>query len=169
MEEREGIIHSLHKELIDWRRNMPFPLPDISDRVPHFTTNWYDFNYYTHVALLYRPSPLFPIVNDKNVKILEDAASMSLRQAFNIHRQQRFAYNWLNLLALFTSTLSLIYAITVQPCDLATALKETRAIDDLDLSIELFDTFGIKFSAATKIRSMVAEVSKRYKDLRSNS
>ncbi|VUC27445.1 unnamed protein product [Clonostachys rosea] len=168
VEEREEILHSLHKELIDWRRNMPFPLPDISDRVPHFGTNWYDFNYYTHIAMLYRPSPLFPVVDERKIKILEEAASMSLRQAFNMHQQQRLAYNWLNLLALFTSTLSLIYAITVQPNDLATALKETRAIDDLDLSIELFDTLGIKFLAAKKIRGMIAEVSRRYKDLRTS-
>lgn len=147
---------------------MPFPLPDISDRVPHFGTNWYDFNYYTHVAMLYRPSPLFPVVNERKIKILEEASSMSLRQAFNMHQQQRLAYNWLNLLALFTSTLSLIYAITVQPTDLATALKETRAIDDLDLSIELFDTLAIKFVAAKKIRGMFAEVSRRYKDLRAS-
>jgi hypothetical protein len=168
-EEREEILHSLHNELIQWRRDMPFPLPDINDRVPQLTSNWFDYNYYTHLAMIYRPSPLLPTMDNKRVEILQDAASMSLRQAFAMHRQRRFAYNWLNLLSIFTSTLSLIYATTVQPKDLGKALKETRAIDDLDLAIELFDTLGMKFSAANNIRSMVAEVSRRYKDLRGSA
>lgn len=164
-EEREAILRSLHKELIDWRRDMPFPLPDVNDQVPHLSTSWFDFNYYTHVAMLYRPSPLLPTMDLGRVRTLEEAASMSIRQAFNMHRQRRLAYNWLNLLALFTSTLSRIYATTVQPENLVTTLRETRAIEDLDLAIALFDTLGVKFPAANKIRGMVAEISRRYKDL----
>lgn len=167
--EREEILHSLHKELIDWRRNMPFPLPDISDRVPQLTSTWFDFNYYTHLAMIYRPSPLFPTMDPKRVKILEEAASMSIRQAYSMHRQGRFAYNWLNLLSIFTSTLSLIYSTNVQPNDLVTVLKQTRAVEDLDLVIELFDTLGVKFSVANKLRGMVADISSRYKDLRASS
>lgn len=167
--EREEIIHSLHKELIDWRRNMPFPLPDINDRVPQLTTNWFDFNYYTHLAMLYRPSPLLPTMDRERVKMLMEAASMSLRQAFNMHRQRRLSYNWLNLLTLFTSTLSLIYSTTVQPIDLVTILQETKAIEDLDLAIGLFETLGVKFPAANKIRGMIEEISRRYKDLRDSA
>jgi hypothetical protein len=164
--ERERILRSLHKELIDWRRNMPFPLPDVNSQVPHLSTSWFDFNYYTHVAMLYRPSPLLPTMDLERVKTLEEAASMSIRQAFAMHSQRRLAYNWLNLLALFTSTLSRIYATTVQPENLVTTLRDTRAIEDLDLAIALFDTLGVKFPAANKIRGMVAEIAKRYKDLR---
>lgn len=94
---------------------------------------------------------------------------MSIRQAHSMHRQGRFAYNWLNLLSLFTSTLSLIYSTNVQPDDLVTALKQTRAIEDLDLVIELFDTLGVKFSVANKLRGMIADISSRYKDLRASS
>lgn len=168
-EEREEILHSLHKELIDWRRNMPFPLPDINGRVPHLTTNWFDLNYYTHLAMLYRPSPLLPTMDRERVKMLMEAASMSLRQVFNMHQQRRLSYNWLNLLTVFTSTLSLIYSTTVQPNDLVTILKETKAIDDLDLAIEVFDTLGVKFPAANKIRRMIEEISRRYKDLRDSA
>lgn len=169
MKERENVLYSLHKELIDWRRGMPFPLPDTNSQVPHLTTNWFDFNYYTHIAILYRPSPLLPTMNQERIKILLEAASMSLRQAFNMHQQQRFAYNWLNFLSLFTSTLSLIYATTVQPDNLVTILKETKAIDDLDLAIGLFDTFGVKFPAANNIHGMIVEISRRYKDLRDST
>lgn len=164
--EREDIVRSLHQELIDWRRSMPFPLPDINDHVPHLTTSWFDFNFYTHLALLYRPSPLLPTMDRGRVGTLMEAASMSLRQAFNMHRQHRLSYNWLNLLSLFTATLSLVYSTTVQPNDLAATLRETKAIDDLDLAIELFDTLGVKFPAANKIRGMVEEISRRYKELR---
>ncbi|KAJ5804438.1 transcriptional regulator family: Fungal Specific TF [Penicillium psychrosexuale] len=165
-EQREAILHSLHKELIDWRRDMPFPLPDVNDQVPHLCTSWFDFNYYYHLAMLYRPSPLLPTMDRERVKTLAEAASMSIRQAFNLHRQHRLAYNWLNLLALFTATLSRIYSTTVLPENLVTILKETRAIEDLDLAIALFDTLGVKFPAANKIRGMIAEISRRYKDLR---
>lgn len=94
---------------------------------------------------------------------------MSIRQAYSMHRQGRFAYNWLNLLALFTSTLSLIYSTNVQPEDLVTVLKQTRAIEDLDLVIELFDTLAVKFAVANKLRGMVADISTRYKDLVASS
>ncbi|OQE36079.1 hypothetical protein PENCOP_c012G02786 [Penicillium coprophilum] len=164
-QEREAIIDSLHQELLNWRRNMPFPLPDVNDNVPHLNTTWYDFNYYTHLAMIYRPSPLCPVSDLKRIKMLEMAASMSLRQAFSMHQQQRFAYNWLNFLALFTATLSLIYAITAQPDDLSAVLKNTRAIADLDLSTQLFEIFGLKFSEAKKIQGMIAEVSRRYKEV----
>lgn len=167
--ERDNVLQSLHEELIDWRRSMPFPLPDVSDRVPQLTSNWFDFNYYTHLSMIYRPSPLFPTMDPKRVKILEEAASMSIRQAHSMHRQGRFAYNWLNLLSIFTSTLSLIYATNVQPNDLVAVLKRTRAVEDLDLVIELFDTLGVKFSVANKLRGMVADISSRYKDLRASS
>jgi hypothetical protein len=165
-EQREETLSSLHQELLEWRRNMPFPLPDFQEDVPHLTTTWYDFNYYTHLAMIYRPSPLCPILDVRRIKILETAASMSIRQAHSMHQQRRLAYNWLNFLALFTSTISLVYAVTAQPEDLPTVLRETRAIDDLDLALNLFDTLGTKFVAATKIRNMVQEISKRYKGIR---
>ncbi|CAI7654586.1 unnamed protein product [Penicillium viridicatum] len=164
--ECEAIIASLHQELLDWRRSMPFPLPDVNESVPHLNTTWYDFNYYTHLAMIYRPSPLFPVSDLKRIKVLEMAASMSLRQAFSMHQQQRFAYNWLNFLALFTATLSLIYAITAQPDDLSTVLRNTRAIADLDLATQLFETLGLKFLAAKEIQGMIAKISRRYKEVR---
>jgi len=142
-QEREETIKSLHKELIDWRRNMPFPLPDVHQHVPHLCSSWYDFNFYIHLAMLYRPSPLFPILDQPQVKILADAAAMSIRQATNMHRQQRFACNWLNLLV----------------------LKETKAIDDLELAMELLESLSIKFTAAKKTRCMIEVIVSRYKDL----
>ncbi|KAJ9488862.1 hypothetical protein VN97_g4448 [Penicillium thymicola] len=101
--EREAIIASLHQELLDWRRSMPFPLPDVNESVPHLNTTWYDFNYYTQLAMIYRPSPLCPVSDLKRIKMLEMAASMSLRQAFSMH-QQRFAYNWLDFLEIVICT-----------------------------------------------------------------
>jgi len=165
LEERVEIIRSLHKELIDWRRNMPFPLQDVHPQVPHFSSSWFDFNYHTHLAMLYRPSPLLPTPDQSRVKILATAASMSIREAVNMHRQHRFAYNWLNLLSVYTSTISLIYAVTTQPENLIDVLKETKAIDDLELAIVIFDTLSVKFAAAKKIRQMVEEIVKRYQDL----
>jgi hypothetical protein len=165
LEERVEIVQSLHKELIEWRRNMPFPIQEVHPQVPHLSGSWFDFNYYTHLAMLYRPSPLLPTLDQPRVKILAMAAAMSIREAVNMHRQQRFAYNWLNLLSVYTSTLSLIYAVTTQPDNLIDVLKETKAIDDLELAISIFDTLGVKFTAAKKIRRMVEEIVKRYKDL----
>ncbi|KAF7542799.1 hypothetical protein G7Z17_g11266 [Cylindrodendrum hubeiense] len=168
-QERDEILRSLHKELIDWRRNMPFPLPDVNAQVPHLTSNWYDFNYYTHLAMLYRPTPLFPTLDQHRIKILAEAASMSIRQATNMHRQKRFAYNWLNLLSVFTATLSLIYAVTAQPDNLVAVLEETKATEDLELSIDLFQSLSIKFPAAKKMQRMVDQVVKKYGELHNKS
>ncbi|KAH8812618.1 fungal-specific transcription factor domain-containing protein [Xylogone sp. PMI_703] len=156
-EQRDQIIQDIHKKLIEWRRNMPFPLPDSQSRVPHMITSWFDLNYYTHVTMLYRPSPLFPTLDIMKVKILAEASAMSIRQATNMHHQQRFAYNWLNLFGVFTSSLALMYAITAQP-DLMSVLNQTDALRDLELAMELLGTFGKKFASARKCQSMVREV-----------
>ncbi|KAK1676129.1 fungal-specific transcription factor domain-containing protein [Colletotrichum godetiae] len=165
VEQREEVAGSLHQRLLDWRRNMPFPLPNTDAAVPHLNSSWYDFNYYLHLAMLYRPSPLFPTLTQSRVKMLAEAASMSIRQVSNMHRQQCLAYNWLNLLSIFTATLCLIYATTVQPDNLASVLKDKRAVTDLDLTIELFDKLSVKFPVAGKIRRMVEQISIRYKEM----
>ncbi|KAK1486452.1 cytochrome P450 [Colletotrichum tamarilloi] len=67
-EQREEVSNSLHQRLLNWRRNMPFPLPNTDAAVPHLNSSWYDFNYYLHVAMLYRPSPLFPTLPEPRVK-----------------------------------------------------------------------------------------------------
>ncbi|KAL1858807.1 hypothetical protein Daus18300_009805 [Diaporthe australafricana] len=163
--DRDDIIKSLHKELIDWRRSTPFPLPDAHPRVPHLSSNWYDFNYYSHLAMLYRPSPLFPTLDSAQVKKLADAASMSIRQAYGMHRQKRIAYNWLNLLSLFTSTISLIYATTAQPQELVSHLKQTQVIDDLELALCLSEKLSSKFAAAASLRGIIGRVLGRYKEI----
>ncbi|XWW97911.1 hypothetical protein V2A60_005907 [Cordyceps javanica] len=116
-------------------------------------------------AMIYRPSPLSPTSTPERLKILGTAASMSLRQAAAMHQQRRFAYNWLNFLSVFTSTLSLVYAITAQPDELPVVLAQTRAIEDLELTMQLFETFSLKFAAARTIRRMIEEICRRYRDL----
>lgn len=162
VEEAERITDTLHKRLLEWRRTTPFPLPNVHVPVPHLNSTWYDFNYYSHLAMIYRPSPLFPTLTMSRVKTLAEAASMSIRQVFSMHQQHCLAYNWLNLLSIFTVTLSLVYATVVQPEKLSTTLKETKAVDDLKLATELFEKLSLKFTAADKIRRMVEEILRKY-------
>lgn len=115
--------------------------------------------------MIYRPSPLFPTLTQPRVKILAGAASMSIRQVSSMHRQNCLAYNWLNLLSIFTATLSLVYGTIVQPEKLSTVLTETRAVDDLDLAMELFEKLSLKFTAAGKIHRMVDEIARKYKQV----
>ncbi|KAH7024423.1 fungal-specific transcription factor domain-containing protein [Microdochium trichocladiopsis] len=166
--DREAILQSLHKELLDWRRAMPFPLPDTHAQVPHLSSTWFDLNYYTHLAILYRPSPLLPVPSAERVATLAEAASMAIRQAASMHRQRRFAYNWLNLLSVYTSVLSLVYATTARPESLPVVLAKSSAIEDLGLAVELLGTLAAKFPAAGKIKRMVEEIVARYESLRSS-
>jgi hypothetical protein len=158
-EAREETLQSLHKRLLDWRRSMPFPLPDLQSKVPHLCTSWFDLNYYTHVIMLYRPSPLSPSLDSAKMKILAEASSMAIRQATNMHRQRRFAYNWLNLVAIFNSALSLMYTSTAQADHISLVLDHARVIDDLELAVELLEAFSGKFSSARKIQGMIRAVS----------
>ena len=155
---KEATIQSLHGRLIEWRKNMPFPIPDLQSNVPHLCTSWFDLNYYTHLTLLYRPSPLYRTLDLIKVHILADASAMAIRQAHSMHRQCRFSYNWLNLFGIFNSSLSLMYATTAQPDNLAVFLEQTRATADLELAVELLETFSRKFPSARKIQRMVQEV-----------
>ncbi|KAJ5462071.1 uncharacterized protein N7458_003623 [Penicillium daleae] len=162
-EAREETIQKLHRRLIEWRRSMPFPLPDLQSKVPHLCTSWFDLNYYTHVIMLYRPSPLSPTLDAARMKILAEASGMAIRQATNLHRQRRFAYNWLNLVAIFNSALSLMYTSTAHSENLPLALDHSRAIDDLELAVELLDVFSGKFPSAKKIQGMIRTVSAKLK------
>jgi hypothetical protein len=162
-EERKETVQSLHKRLIEWRRNMPFPLPDLQSKVPHLCTSWFDLNYYTHVIMLYRPSPLCPTLDVQNLKILAEASGMAIRQAINLHRQHRMAYNWLNLVTVFNSALSLMYTATAQREQLSLVWDNSKAADDLELAVELLEAFGKKFPSAKKIQNMVQAVSANLK------
>ncbi|GLI79792.1 hypothetical protein PoHVEF18_008133 [Penicillium ochrochloron] len=162
-EAREETIQKLHRRLLEWRRSMPFPLPDLQSKVPHLCTSWFDLNYYTHVIMLYRPSPLSPTLDAARMKILAEASGMAIRQATNLHRQRRFAYNWLNLVAIFNSALSLMYTSTAQNENLPLVLDYSRAIDDLELAVELLEVFSGKFASAKKIQGMIRTVSAKLK------
>ncbi|KAJ6110878.1 hypothetical protein N7486_003113 [Penicillium sp. IBT 16267x] len=52
-EAREETLQSLDKRLLDWRRGMPFPLPDLQSKVAHLCTSWFDLNYYTQTQRLF--------------------------------------------------------------------------------------------------------------------
>lgn len=162
-EQREETIESLHRELIEWRRSMPFPLPDLQAKVPHLCSSWFDLNYYTHIIMLYRPSPLIPTLDAPKLKTLAEASGMAIRQAINLHRQQRFAYNWLNLVAVFNSVLSLIYTTAALSDGLSppVLLDHSKVSNDLELVIELLDAFSNKFPSAKNIQDMIQVVMAR--------
>lgn len=160
-EARKETIQELHQRLLEWRRSMPFPLPDLQSKVPHLCTSWFDLNYYTHVIMLYRPSPLSPTLDISRMKILADASGMAIRQAINLHRQRRFAYNWLNLVTVYNSALSLMYTSTAQTDNQSLMLDHTKAIDDLEIAMELLESFGGKFPSAKKIQGMIQAVSSK--------
>ncbi|KAJ5688860.1 hypothetical protein N7462_003252 [Penicillium macrosclerotiorum] len=162
-EAREDIFKDLHRRLIEWRRNMPFPLPDLQSKVPHLCTSWFDFNYYTHINMLYRPSPLSPTPDMSTLKLLAEASGMAIRQAINLHRQRRFAFNWLNLVAVFNSILSLMYSSTANMENHSLVLDHTRAMNDFELAVELLEAFRRKFPSAKKIQGMVQRVSVKLK------
>jgi len=160
--ERDMILHNIHQELIDWRRGMPFPLPQSrSLPVPHFSTAWYDLNYYQHVLMLYRPSPLFPVLTLEKVSLIAETSSMFISQVAIMQRQGRYAFNWLNLFTVFTATLTLIYSVTAQPEPLTAYLQRTSALNDLALVDGFLVVFGRKFPSALKCRGIVQDVMRR--------
>lgn len=140
---------------------MPFPLPDLQTKVPHLCTSWFDLNYYTHIIMLYRPSPLSPNLDPAKMKIFAEASGMAIRQAINLHRQRRFAYNWLNLLAVFNSALSLMYTSTAHIDN--PILDHYKAMDELGLAVELLEVFDMKFPSAKKIQGMIQAASAKLK------
>ncbi|GAB7325630.1 hypothetical protein MBLNU13_g09612t2 [Cladosporium sp. NU13] len=162
-EQRQEVINSIHRDLVNWRQSVPFPLPNLHPRVPQGCLSWYDLNFYTHLTSLYRPSPLFPTLDISRVNILVEAAAMSIRHANSMYLQKRFSFNWLNLLVIYNAVIALVYSVTVQPENLAASLERLRAIDDLELATELFNVLGQKFTASRTIGSMVSQIIERYR------
>lgn len=164
--ERDMILQNIHQKLIDWRRGMPFPLPQSTSlMIPHFSSAWYDLNYYQHVLMAYRPSPLFPILTLEKVGLIAEASTMFIAQVATMQRQKRYAFNWLNLFTVFTATLTLIYSITAQPEPIPTYLQRTNALNDLATVSDLLSTFGRKFPSAFKCRDIVQDVMRRLEAL----
>lgn len=157
-DERDKNIQELHRRLVEWRRSMPFPLPDLQLKVPHLCTSWFDLNYYLHIIMLYRPSSAHPNMDPSGMKTLANASCMAIRQAMNMHRQHRFSYNWLNLVAVFNSALSLMYTSTTKANTLSFEIDHSLAVADLDLAMELLESFSEKFPSARKIQSMIRSV-----------
>ncbi|GJP93635.1 transcriptional regulator family: Fungal Specific TF [Aspergillus niger] len=156
--DRQTTLQTLHKKLLHWRRTMPFPLLPTPSPIPHLTSAWFDLNYYTHMTMLYRPSPLFPSLDEQKVKVLATAAAMAIRQAMNLHRQGRFAYNWLNLLGVFQSAVALMYATLARPDELGVVVRESKVVEDLGLVVELLRVFGRKFGVAGRLERIVGVV-----------
>ncbi|KAL1636710.1 hypothetical protein SLS58_009626 [Diplodia intermedia] len=162
--DRDEILRGLHAKLVEWRRTMPFPLPQTRIlQVPHTSTAWYDLNYYTHLIMLYRPSPLCPVLTLEKVHLIAEASAMAIRQIEIMHHDQRYAFNWLNLFNVFTITLTLIYSITAQPEALSAYLQRSDALKDLDRASNVLENFATKFPTALKCRAIVHDVSQRLK------
>ncbi|EKG14886.1 hypothetical protein MPH_07926 [Macrophomina phaseolina MS6] len=160
--DRDEILRGLHAKLVEWRRTMPFPLPQARIlQVPHTSTAWYDLNYYTHLIMLYRPSPLCPVLTLEKVHLIAEASAMAIRQIETMHHDQRYAFNWLNLFNVFTVTLTLIYSITAQPEALSTYLLRSDALNDLERASSVLGNFAQKFPTALKCRDIVHDVSQR--------
>ncbi|KAK0659314.1 Protein STB5 [Lasiodiplodia hormozganensis] len=160
--DRDEILRGLHAKLVEWRRTMPFPLPQARIlQVPHTSTAWYDLNYYTHLIMLYRPSPLCPVLTLEKVHLIAEASAMAIRQIEIMHHDQRYAFNWLNLFNVFTVTLTLIYSITAQPEALSAYLQRSDALKDLERASSVLGNFATKFPTALKCRAIVHDVSQR--------
>ena len=127
--------------------------------------SWYDLNFYTHLTSLYRPSPLFPTLDVKRLNILAEAAAMAVQHVHSMHMQKRLSFNWLNMLTIYNAVVALIYSVTVQPQDIATAIEKSRAVEHLELAKELFKKLSCKFSAATTVGNMVGQIIDRYKSM----
>ncbi|CAD0114712.1 unnamed protein product, partial [Aureobasidium uvarum] len=150
--QRQQTLESLHKDLLEWRQSVPFPLPNLNPQVPQGCPSWYDLNFYTHLTALYRPSPLFPTLDMHRVNILTETAAMAIRHANSMRLQKRLAFNWLTLLAIYNAVIALVCSVTVQPENLAASLERLRAVEDLELATELFTVLGEKFPASKTIR-----------------
>lgn len=165
--EKEETIQAIHKDLIQWRREMPFPLPKVDAPVPHFTSTWYDFNYHTHLTLLYRPTPLLPTLNGRRIKILADAASSSIRLASSMHRQGTFSQHWMNLHAVFMAAVAQVYVIATgsQQDGDGAARKDVlrmRAVDDVQLAVQLLASLEGRFPLARSVKELLRGILQRY-------
>ncbi|KAF2206250.1 hypothetical protein CERZMDRAFT_53539 [Cercospora zeae-maydis SCOH1-5] len=161
--ERQEVLASLHRDLVDWRQSVPFPLPNLHRLVPQGCMSWYDLNFCTHLTALYRPSPLFPTLDVARVAILAEASAMAVRHASSMHLQKRLSFNWLTMLTLYNSVIALLYSVTVQPQSIATTVARSSAIEDLELAMQMFKVLGQKFPAAKKLDTLVAQLVDRYK------
>lgn len=167
--QREEIQDALRSELVNWRQSVPFPLPNLDSRVPQACMTWYDLNFYTHLTMLYRPSPLFPTLNVPRVSILAEASAMAIRHAQSMHLQKRYSFNWLNMLTLYNAVVALVYSVTVQPQNIAAVIERCHALEDLELANGLFTLLSRKFPAATTVATMITQILVRYRSITSSN
>lgn len=164
--DQDEIFSGLHTQLLEWRRTIPFPLPQCrSLKIPHTSTSWYGYNYYLHLIMLYRPCPLCPVLTLEKAQLIADASAMAIRHVEIIHNEERYSYNWIALFNVVSVALTLIYSITTQPDSLTTYLGRSDAIIDLDLASRVLGNFAQKFPAVARCLNIVQDVSQRLKAL----
>lgn len=164
--DQEATFSRLHTQLLEWRRTMPFPLPQCrSLQIPHTSTSWYDYNYYLHLIMLYRPSPLCPVLTLEKVDLIANASAMAIRHIEVMHNEQRYSYNWITLFNVFSVALTLIYSITAQPDSLPIYLRRSDALSDLDRASRVLGNFAQKFPTVARCRNIVQGVSQRLRAL----
>jgi hypothetical protein len=164
--DQKDIFSGLHTQLLEWRRTMPFPLPQCrSLQIPHTCTSWYDYNYYLHLIMLYRPSPLCPVLTLEKVDLIANASAMAIRHIEVMHNEERYSYNWITLFNVFSVALTLIYSITAQPDSLPIYLRRSDALSDLDRASRVLGNFAQKFPTVARCRNIVQGVSQRLRTL----
>jgi hypothetical protein len=164
--EQAEIFSRLHAQLLEWRRTIPFPLPRCQSlQIPHTSTSWYDYNYYMQLIMLYRPSPLCPVLTLEKVELIADASAMAIRHVEVMHDDHRYSYNWITLFNLFSMAITLIYSIMAQPDPLPIYLKRTDALSSLERASKVLGNFAQKYPTVARCRAIVQDVSERLRSL----
>ncbi|WWD17882.1 hypothetical protein CI109_102326 [Kwoniella shandongensis] len=110
--ERAGIIMDLHSRLDTWLAECPMP-PDTEEEKRGMITNhsWFLLNYHQGLCLLYRPSPLYPVMTPERLSALHEASTRCVDLYIDLWHDHKVSYNLINVSMQFLACISLLYCL----------------------------------------------------------
>ncbi|KAK4683840.1 hypothetical protein P7C73_g6381, partial [Tremellales sp. Uapishka_1] len=161
--DRSSIIRDLHLRLDSWLAQCPTLGPQ---------NNWFMSNYHQTLCLLYRPSPLFPIITPEHLTTLHDSSACCVGVYLELWYEKRIAYNLINVSQHFLACITLMFCL----CEYDS--RDVRAREDenwrkevlhrVGQCAELMSVTGKTLAEASKLRG-VFERLKRFLDERYGS
>ena len=110
--QRTEMVRDLHRRMDAWLADSPVP-PTEEEEKPGMINNqsWFLLNYHHNLCLLYRPSPLYPIMTAERLSSLHDASSRCLALWLELWHEQKISYSIINVSAQFLDCISLLYCL----------------------------------------------------------
>ncbi|WVQ85572.1 hypothetical protein IAT38_007738 [Cryptococcus sp. DSM 104549] len=109
--ERAHIIMDLHSRFDQWLADCPSPDDNEEKRGSITNHSWFLLQYHQGLCLLYRPSPLYPVMTPERLSALHEASTRCVDLYMDLWHDRKVSYNLINVAMQFLACISFLYCL----------------------------------------------------------